>query len=111
MKLFFFSILFNYLFDLQFGLFAIQLAPSDKGIGDIWPETHTVAVVSDLKSGIFLRGEARYERINIVFGINGIDRTGTDAFDPTDKGKCLKNEKIEKLISVFWIPTFTYNRL
>jgi len=109
-------ILFNYLFIwLQFGLFAIQLAPSDKGIGDIWPETHTVAVVSDLKSGIFLRGEARYERINIVFGINGIDRTGTDAFDPTDKGKCIKIEKIEKiekiLISVFWIPTFTYTRL
>ena len=32
--------------------------------------------------------------INIVFGINGIDRTGTDAFDPTDKGKCIKIEKL-----------------
>jgi hypothetical protein len=39
-----------------FGSQALLLAPSEKGIGDIWPDTHVVATVSNLKSTIFLKG-------------------------------------------------------
>jgi hypothetical protein len=42
--------------------------------------------VSSLKSGPFLTGASRNERINIVYGLNGIDRSETGAFDPADKG-------------------------
>ena len=76
-----------------FGSQALLLAPSDKGIGDIWPDTHPVAVVSDMKSGIFLKGEAKYERIDVVYGITGIDRSQTGSFDPADKGTLLWNEQ------------------
>ena len=81
-----------------FGICALRLSPSDEGIGNIWPSQHTVAVVTDLKSGPFLRGEARFERLNIVFGLNqtsGINRDGTDMFDPTDKGTVVWNDHFD----------------
>ena len=47
-----------------FGSQAVQLAPSDQGIGDIWPDAHPVAEVYRLNSGPFLRGEARCVTLN-----------------------------------------------
>ena len=87
-----------------FGYFASQLKPSEKGIGDIWPDDHVVARVNEFKSGPFLKGSARYMRVEIVFGLadnattsiqpherSGIDRSGTSTLDPTIKGKVVWN--------------------
>ena len=86
-----------------FGYLALRLAPSDKGIGDIWPDHHPVAVVNRLKSGPFLKGEARYMRVEVLFGLMdnatvsaweggaGISRDGTNPLDPTDKGTVVWN--------------------
>ena len=92
-----------------FGYFAGQLVPSDQGIGDIWPDDHVVARVTKFKSGPFLKGEARYMRVEVVFGLAdnattpadkphqraGIDRTGTSVLDPTIKGQVVWNPEFD----------------
>jgi protein dispatched 1 len=80
-----------------FAYFASQLKPSDEQIGNIWPDDHPVKIAYNLQGDEFLKGEGRYLRLRVVFGLKppGVDRTGLSPFDPTKLGTVLWNNNFD----------------
>jgi hypothetical protein len=71
--------------------FAAQLEPSEEQLGNIWPDNHKVKVTQKWQAGLFLKGDNRYMRSQVVYGFKApaMDRDGAGAWDPAVKGEVI----------------------
>ena len=75
-------------FLILFGLtiyFATQIEPQDED--EAWfKDTHYMQLATDMANEFTAGAEDRLVTVNIIWGVNGVNRKGTDWYDPTDYG-------------------------